>query len=94
MVIDPAAREVALDGAPVALTATEFDLLAALAEEPRRVLSRAALLRRVWGADWVADDRLVDVHLGRVRRKLGDDPASPRFIVTVRGAGYRMGSGR
>lgn len=90
--IDAAAREVTLDGAPVGLTPTEFDLLAALAEEPHLVLSRATLLRRVWG--WSADDRLVDVHLGRVRRKLGDDPAHPRFILTVRGAGYRMGSGR
>jgi len=93
LIIDPAAREVVLDGEPVNLTPTEFDLLAALAEDSRTVLSRSTLLRRVWGADWAADDRLVDVHLGRVRRKLGDDPASPRFILTVRGAGYRMGNG-
>ncbi len=91
--IDPAAREVVLDGEPVNLTPTEFDLLAALAEDSRTVLSRSTLLRRVWGADWAADDRLVDVHLARVRRKLGDDPAGPRFILTVRGAGYRMGGG-
>lgn len=94
LTIDPAVREVTLDGAPVPLTPTEFDLLAALAEEPRRVLSRSSLLSRVWGTQWAADDRLVDVHLGRVRRKLGDDPAQPRFILTVRGAGYRMGTGR
>jgi len=93
LTIDPSAREVALAGVPVNLTPTEFDLLAALAEDPRTVLSRSTLLRRVWGAGWAADDRLVDVHLGRVRRKLGDDPASPRFILTVRGAGYRMGNG-
>lgn len=94
LTVDPAVREVTLDGAPVPLTPTEFDLLAALAEEPRRVLSRSSLLSRVWGTQWAADDRLVDVHLGRVRRKLGDDPAQPRFILTVRGAGYRMGTGR
>ena len=48
----------------------------------------------VWGPDWVGDDRLVDVHVAHVRRKLGDDPASPRYVSTVRGVGYRMGTGR
>jgi DNA-binding response OmpR family regulator len=57
------------------------------------VFTRARLIERVWGPGWVGDDRLVDVHLGHVRRKLGDDADDPRYVVTVRGVGYRMGAG-
>jgi DNA-binding response OmpR family regulator len=94
LVIDPAAREVQLAGKPVELTRLEFDLLEALSERPRVVLSRRQLLERVWGADWYGDDHLVDVHIANLRHKLGDDPRQPRHILTVRGVGYRMGGVR
>jgi DNA-binding response OmpR family regulator len=88
--MDEGRRLVQVDGAPVELTALEFNLLAALAREPGIVVTRARLLEQVWDTDFVADDHLVDVHVANVRRKLGDDPASPRFIETVRGVGYRV----
>lgn len=91
--IDVAAREVRLDGEDVSLTRTEFDVLAALAAHPRIVFTRRRLIEEVWGASWVGDEHLVDVHVGHVRRKLGDDAGAPRFIRTVRGVGYRMGDG-
>src|SRR6266568_3113463 len=94
LVVDPAAREVHLQGRPVELTRLEFDLLEALSERPRVVLSRRQLLERVWDADWYGDDHLVDVHIANLRRKLGDDPRAPRYILTVRGVGYRMGPNR
>lgn len=90
LTLDPAAREVDLEGHPVGLTRTEFDVLAALARRTGEALSRAQLLEEVWGSGWVADDNLVDVHIAHLRRKLSDDPTSPRFIHTVRGVGYRL----
>jgi DNA-binding response OmpR family regulator len=92
--IDPAAREVRVAGAPVELTRLEFDLLDALSERPRLAFARAQLIDRVWGADWVGDDHLVDVHIAKLRRKLGDEATEPRYILTVRGVGYRMAPGR
>jgi DNA-binding response OmpR family regulator len=92
--IDVASRQVFLDGVPIALTRTEFDLLAALSSRPGVVWSRRQLIETVWGEPWVGNDHLVDVHVGHLRRKLGDDPAEPRFVFTVRGVGYRMGSGQ
>ena len=91
--IDPGAREVLLDERPVELTRTEFELLATLSASPRLAFSRSQLIEAVWGADWFGDDHLIDVHISNLRRKLGDDPRVPRFIATVRGVGYRMGSG-
>jgi DNA-binding response OmpR family regulator len=91
--IDPSAREVVVAGEPVELTKLEVDLLEVLASEPRVAFSRRRLLERIWGADWFGDDHVVDVHLGNVRRKLGDDATSPRYIRTVRGVGYRIGEG-
>jgi DNA-binding response OmpR family regulator len=93
LLVDVSAREVYLEGAPVELTRTEFDLLSALSARPRLAFSRRALIDAVWGEGWVGDEHLVDVHVGHLRRKLGDDPAAPRFIRTVRGIGYRMGEG-
>ena len=83
-----------MGGEPVALTRIEFDLLAALAAHPQLVLSRRQLVEMVWDTAWTGDEHLVDVHIGRIRKKLGDEAASPRFIHTIRGVGYRMGTGR
>ena len=88
--IDQPTRTVTVRGNPVLLTAIEFDLLLTLAQEPGIVFSRQRLLDRVWGMDYVGDEHVVDVHLGNLRRKLGDDAVRPRFIETVRGAGYRF----
>jgi DNA-binding response OmpR family regulator len=93
LTIDPMGREVHLDGDPVPLTRTEFDLLATLAASPHRVFSRRALIAAVWGDDWVGDEHLVDVHLLHVRRKLADTTTEQRYLRTVRGVGYRMGTG-
>ena len=80
-------------GQTIELTKLEFDLLDVLAAEPGVVFSRRQLLERVWGPDWFGDDHVVDVHLANLRRKLGDDAAAPRYIRTVRGVGYRIGTG-
>jgi DNA-binding response OmpR family regulator len=93
LAVDPVGRDVWLDGEPVSLTRTEFDVLAVLSDRPRMAFSRRQLIDRVWGETWVGDEHLVDVHIGHLRRKLGDDAGSPRFIRTVRGIGYRMGTG-
>jgi DNA-binding response OmpR family regulator len=90
LAIDIDRREISVAGSAISLTATEFDLIASLAREPGVVVQRAELLARVWGSEFVADDHLVDVHVANLRRKLGDDPAEPRFIETVRGVGYRL----
>jgi two-component system, OmpR family, response regulator RegX3 len=75
----------------VALTRSEFDLLAALASRPGRVFSRYELITRVQGYDHEAYERTVDAHVKNLRRKLGDDPRAPRFVVTVAGVGYKLG---
>lgn len=84
--MDIGARTVSVDGLSVDLTAIEFDLLRSLVENRGRVLSREQLLERVWGADYFGEQRVVDVHLGHVRQKLGRED----LIVTVRGVGYRF----
>ncbi len=88
--IHPARYEVYRDDQPVELTALEFKLLLALAQHAGMVLSRTQLLERVWGYDFYGDERVVDVHIGRIRQKLEPDPAAPQFIVTVRGVGYKF----
>ena len=92
--IDVASREVFIGDEPITLTRTEFDVLAALSARPGVVLSRRQLLDAVWAESWGGNEHLVDVHVGHLRRKLGDDPAAPRYVITVRGVGYRMGSGK
>ena len=87
--IDIAGRTVARDGADIALTRTEFDLLVDLARHAGQVLARDTLLDRIWGYDYLGDSRLVDVAVGRLRAKIEADPAAPELIVTVRGAGYK-----
>ena len=84
--IDVGARKVTVDERPIELTAIEFELLKALAENRERVLSREQLLEKVWGGEYFGEMRVVDVHLGHVRQKLGRDD----LIVTVRGVGYRF----
>ncbi len=91
--IDVAGREVHLDGEAVALTRTEFDVLETMSARPKLVFSRRQLIDAVWDQAWVGDEHLVDVHVAHLRRKLGDDPSSPRYVRTVRGIGYRMGDG-
>ena len=93
LAIDPLAREVSRDGRPIALTRLEFDLLDALSERPNVAFSRRQLLERVWGPNWFGDEHVVDVHVANLRRKLGDDPGAPRYVLTLRGVGYRLGTG-
>jgi DNA-binding response OmpR family regulator len=86
--IDPARRRVAVDGSDVSLTPLEFEILVALARDPGIVLSRDQLMDRVWGYRDYAGGRVVDSHVARIRRKLGEDGNDPRFIRTVHGVGY------
>jgi two-component system alkaline phosphatase synthesis response regulator PhoP len=86
MRIDLSERRVWLEEQLIDLTAVEFDLLVALAQHQGMVLSREQLLEKAWGYDYFGDTRVVDVHIGHVRQKLGDD----RFIETIRGVGYRF----
>ncbi len=88
--IDPDARQVWKNDELVELTPIEFDLLQALARHRGRVLSREQLIEQVWGYDYYGDERVVDVHIGRLRKKVEHDAAHPTLIVTVRGAGYRL----
>jgi DNA-binding response OmpR family regulator len=88
--IDTGTHVATLDGKPLTLTPTEYDMLLSLARSAGRVKSREQLLLEVAERDFEAFDRSIDVHISSLRRKLGDDSKSPRFIETVRGAGYRM----
>ena len=91
LVLDPAAFEVTLDGNLVEVTPFEFRILHALMQRPGRVFSRDELIDALHGADDPGIiDRTIDVHLGRLLRKLRDDPASPRFVATVRSVGYKF----
>jgi two-component system alkaline phosphatase synthesis response regulator PhoP len=84
--MDVGARTVQVDEQPIELTAIEFDLLKALVENRGRVLSREQLLEKVWGGEYFGEQRVVDVHLGHIRQKLGHED----LIATVRGVGYRF----
>jgi DNA-binding response OmpR family regulator len=88
--VDVEARSATRAGTPLALTPLEFDLLASLARAAGRVLSRDQLLDEISGRDYEVFDRSIDVHISALRRKLGDDPRNPRYIRTVRSAGYLM----
>ena len=94
LALDVVGRDVWLAGEPVPLTRTEFDLLAALALRPGMAFNRRQLIEAVWGPEWVGDEHLVDVHIGHLRRKLGDNADLSKFVRTVRGIGYRMGTGQ
>ncbi len=91
--IDVSGHEVTRGDEPVALTPLEFDLLVALARAPWRVFSREELLEQVWGYRHAADTRLVNVHVQRLRSKIEQDPENPSLVITVRGVGYRAGTG-
>ena len=88
--LDPAARRVRLDGEELELTRKEFDLLAELLAHAGSVVTREDLMARVWDENWFGSTKTLDVHIGWLRRKLGDDPAAPRLIHTVRGVGFRF----
>ncbi len=87
--VDRTRHVVTVDGAEIELTAKEFDLLAVLAEEPGRAVSRQELFSRVWDPVWVGTGKTLDVHIATLRKKLGD----PSLVETVRGVGYRLGEG-
>ena len=88
--LDLAARRVWLAGEELALTRKEFDLLARLARDAGRVVTRETLMAEVWDENWFGSTKTLDVHIAGLRRKLGDDPARPRYIHTVRGVGFRF----
>jgi len=90
LVIDPNRREVTLNQQPVVLTALEFDLLHFLASNPGRVWRRSELIQQVWDYDYVGDQRVVDVHIGQIRKKIEGDTSQPTLIHTVRGVGYKF----
>ena len=90
LTVDVDGRRAFQDEAELALTRTEFDLLTELMRTPNRVWTREALMRSVWDTEWATDTHLVEVHIGNLRRKLGEGPGTTRLIRTVRGVGYRM----
>jgi two-component system OmpR family response regulator len=90
LVLDPQRMTVTLDGKPIEVTAYEFSILRALAQRPGRVLSREQLLDLAKGSAELSFDRSIDVHVSRLRAKLGDDSRNPRILKTVRGAGYLL----
>ncbi|MFI2367344.1 response regulator transcription factor [Streptomyces sp. NPDC018833] len=93
LTVDPEAREVTVADRRVELTRLEFGLLDALSARPRMAFSRRQLIEQVWAKDWGGDEHIVDVHIAHLRRKLGDNPSAPCYVMTVRGVGYRMGPG-
>jgi len=90
MHLDPDARRVYKSGKELQLSAREFDLLVVLMKNAGRAMGRDELIKLVWGEDWVGDARTLDVHVRWLRLKIEEDPASPHFIQTVRGFGYRF----
>ena len=94
LTVDTKAREVMVDGRQIELTYKEFELLKTLILGQDRALGREELLQRVWGYDFIGETRTLDMHIGNLRQKLGDDPGSPKYIKTVRGVGYRFIGGR
>src|SRR5262245_7503752 len=88
--IDPARRTIEVDGEPADLTYVEFELLRTLVSRPGRVFSRQRLLEALWGSSDYRDPRTIDVHVRHLREKLERDPSDPRYLLTVRGVGYRF----
>ena len=90
LAVDEARRTATLAGEPLELSRKEFDVLLLLAREAGRVVTRERLLEEVWGTTWFGSSKTLDVHVSGIRRKLGDDPAAPRYLHTVRGVGFRL----
>ncbi len=90
LVVDMEKLRVTVDGRPVSLTSTEFKLLKALMQSPGRVFSRDQLLHHLYGEGEAVIDRVIDVHIGKIRQKIEAQPSTPRYILTVRGFGYRF----
>ena len=90
--VDSQRRSASLDGAELDLTRREFELLELLLREAGSVVSRERLIDEVWDTNWFGSTKTLDVHVSSLRRKLGDDPAAPRFIHTLRGVGFRFAS--
>lgn len=90
LAIDPVRREVTLNDEPIILTALEFELLHFLASHPNRVWRRSELIQHVWDYEYVGDQRVVDVHIGQIRKKIELDTNQPSLIQTVRGVGYKF----
>jgi len=88
--VDPESRRAWVDGAEIALTSKEFQLLALLMQEAGTVVPRERIMRDVWQTDWWGSSKTLDMHVSWLRRKLGDDASRPRYIVTVRGVGLRF----
>jgi two-component system response regulator MtrA len=93
LAIDVAGHSVTREGSQISLTPLEFDLLVALARKPWQVYTREVLLEQVWGYRHAGDTRLVNVHVQRLRSKIEHDPEDPKIVVTVRGVGYKAGTG-
>ena len=91
--VDPDTREVQVNGERVQLTTTEFEILRVLVTRAGRVVPRERLMELARGEDYASFDRSVDVHISRIRKKLGDDPRDPRWLKTVRGVGYTIAKG-
>lgn len=90
LTVDPVSREVKLNQELIPLTSLEFDLLYCLATQPGRVWKRSELIEKVWEEDYIGDRRVVDVHIGQIRKKLESNSSEPSFIQTVRGVGYKF----
>ena len=88
--IDPSRHKASLDGSPLPLAPTEFKLLTFLARNRGKVFTREKLLDEVWGYEYLGDIRTVDVHIRRLRKKVEEDPSHPSYLITVRGAGYKL----
>ena len=88
--VDLTGHEVSVEGEPVAVTPSELRILALLASEPGRVVSRREIMQHLWQTDFVGDEHACEVHVSNLRRKVEADPANPRRILTVRGAGYKL----
>jgi DNA-binding response OmpR family regulator len=88
--IDVAARRTSVGDRDIELTPKEFDLLVLLAVNAGQVVTRQRIMREVWDIDWFGSTKTIDVHLAALRRKVGDDPAAPRYVTTVRGVGLRF----
>lgn len=92
--MDVSRHEVRVDGEPIAMPLREFELLELFLRNPDRVLTRAQLIDRIWGADYVGDTKTLDVHVKRIRAKIEVEPSEPRMLTTVRGLGYKLGAGQ